>query len=120
MNIFDITKEIKSSLDACFEEQGKRIKIYPVIAPIDVDYPYLVVRKAAGHDGITKDLRTPETASVEILACGARYEQSNELARMAYEGMEKFFGRTPYSMSENSEYWQDEAFIQRLVFEFLL
>lgn len=97
-------------------------KIFPVMTD-NATLPYVSYRRIALVHSPVKGLRGPDKVSIEIGCFAASYPASLELAeavRDALDGRQaEHEGLVMRScvLTDSSEEWQDDAFIQTLIFE---
>lgn len=96
-------------------------RIYPVVSEPG-NLPYIVYRRAGMEQQPVKRRPGSDTISVEVLCCAAAYAQSIELAeavRGALDGVQILAeGLTMRSclLADSEESWQNDAFVQQLIF----
>lgn len=100
------------------------LSVYPVCADKGIPMPYAIYRRASTAGSDTKDRYVYEArAQVEVLVVAATYIESVDKAKQVKERMEGVSGRlgdliiTRCSLSNASEDWVADAYVQRLNFD---
>lgn len=102
-------------------ESVRTDKIYPVVSD-NATTPYIVYRRISAQSVPTRASNGADAVTVEILCVDPDYSGSVELAEavraaLEYAKLEKdgliMRGCT---LEDSEELWQDDAFIQRLIF----
>lgn len=113
---------IYQALSESEEVMEKVTKIFPLVTDT-AELPYICYRRSGGSYA-QNTTRPRDTAQVEVWCYAATYEESVDLAEMAREAIEgnreeAECGLTagPCWLSGSEELWEDDAFIQKLVFE---
>lgn len=114
---------IRSVLMASSEVVSRANKIYPVVED-SAQLPYITYRRTSLQHTPIKGQRGSDTVGIEVLCFTANYAAGIELAeavRDALDGMdsEEANGvriRSCY-LTDSEEAWQDDAYVQQLVFE---
>jgi hypothetical protein len=103
------------------EVMARANKVYPVVED-DSQLPYIVYRRMQLKQDPVKQRRGPDEVAVEVLCYTADYTEGVELAeavRDALDGkaaqVDGLAMRSCY-LSDSEEAWQDDAFVQQLVF----
>lgn len=101
--------------------KGKVSKIFPVVSD-SAELPYVVYRRVQFEQEPTKQRTKNDVIEVEVLCCTADYLAGIELAEAVRDSLDGAQGeidglvmRSCY-ISDSEEIWQDDAYIQRLVF----
>lgn len=99
----------------------KATAIFPVVADT-ATLPYIQYRRVAMQQNLTKGRPAADEAQIEVNCYAGTYAGSIELAeevRAALDGMRSEYGgmvmRSCY-LADAEEYYDEEAFIQRLTF----
>lgn len=96
-------------------------KVFPVVAD-EAKLPYIVYRRSNLEQVATKTTRGADTVGIEILCYTEQYTQGIELAeavRAALDGTQAVVdGLVMRScfLTDSEEDWQDDAFVQQLIF----
>ncbi len=103
-------------------------KVFPVISEAGAKLPYICYRRGANDDRGVKNLSGADTTTVEVLCYAATYEQSilmAEAVRKAADGVQYRYDDAEsgqslvarsIQMTDAEEGWQDDAYIQSLIF----
>ena len=96
-------------------------KIYPVVED-RADLPYIVYRRTQLKQDPTKNGRGADTVGIEILCYTKQYTEGVELAEAVRDALDGAQGeadglvmRSCY-LEDSEEAWQDDAYVQQLVF----
>lgn len=114
----EIIREILSSDP---EVTARTNKIFPV-AVDSVELPYVLYRRAQLEQVPVKDRRGADTVMIEIMCYTAQYTEGIELAeavRAALDGRQAEYDglrMRSCSLTDSEETWQDDAYVQQLVF----
>ena len=114
----EIIREILSSDP---EVAARTNKIFPV-AVDNADLPYVLYRRVQLEQVPVKDRRGADTVGIEIMCYTAQYTEGVELAeavRAALDGRQaELDGLRMRScfLSDSEEAWQDDAYVQQLIF----
>ena len=114
----EIIREILSSDP---EVVARTNKIFPV-AVDNADLPYVLYRRVQLEQVPVKDRRGADTVGIEIMCYTAQYTEGVELAeavRAALDGRQtELDGLRMRScfLSDSEEAWQDDAYVQQLIF----
>ena len=114
----EIIREILSSDP---EVAARTNKIFPV-AIDNADLPYVLYRRVQLEQVPVKDRRGADTVGIEIMCYTAQYTEGVELAeavRAALDGRQaELDGLRMRScfLSDSEEAWQDDAYVQQLIF----
>ena len=112
---------IRAMLVAAPDVMARASKVYPVVED-KAELPYVVYRRAALKQDPVKRGQGADTVSIEILCYTAAYTKGVELAeavRAALDGKQgSADGLTLRScyLEDSEEAWQDDAYVQQLVF----
>lgn len=96
-------------------------KVFPVVAD-EARLPYIVYRRSNLEQVAAKTLRGADTVGIEILCYTEQYTPGVELAeavRAALDGRQaEIDGLVMRScfLTDSEEAWQDDAFVQQLIF----
>ena len=96
-------------------------KVYPIVTDA-AQTPYIVYRRIALKGNPVKTGAGADTIQLEVLCCEADYSRSVELAESVREALEnrryEADGLRMRScvLEDSEETWQDDAYVQRLVF----
>lgn len=103
------------------EVAARTTKVYPVVAD-EAKLPYIVYRRTQLEQGATKGRRGADTVGIEVICYTEQYTPGVELAeavRDALDGkqaeVDGLVMRSCY-LSDSEEGWQDDAYVQQLVF----
>lgn len=103
------------------EVAARTTKVYPVVAD-EAKLPYVVYRRTQLEQDATKGRRGADTIGIEVLCYTEQYTPGVELAeavRDALDGKQaEVDGLVMRSchLSDSEEAWQDDAYVQQLVF----
>lgn len=103
------------------EVSARVSKVYPVVED-SAELPYLVYRRVQLEQGQVKSQRGNDTVSIEILCYTKGYTEGVELAeavRDALDGKQaELNGLVMRSchLADSEEAWQDDAYVQELLF----
>lgn len=96
-------------------------KVFPVVTD-NARLPYIVYRRSHMEQTPLKNTRGADTVGIEVLCYSENYTQGVELAeavRDALDGkqaeIDGLVMRSCY-LTDSEEAWQDDAFVQQLVF----
>lgn len=104
MNGFDIGETLYEIL------KKSDYPIYPIIAPLDTKFPYVVYRRENLKDHFTKD--KDWEAVVEIICASDTYIGSISVAKEVYQLLKE--SEVDFSLEESYEDWVDNAYVQSL------
>lgn len=112
---------IRSILMSDSEVSARVKKIFPVVED-SAELPYIVYRRAQLEQTPVKSGRGADTVGIEVLCYTAHYTEGVELAeavRGALDGVQgetdELVMRSCY-LADSEEAWQDDAYVQQLVF----
>lgn len=114
----EIIREILSSDP---EVAARTNKIFPV-AVDNADLPYVLYRRVQLEQVPVKDRRGADTVGIEVMCYTSQYTEGVELAeavRAALDGRQaELDGLRMRScfLSDSEEAWQDDAYVQQLIF----
>ena len=103
------------------EVAARTTKVYPVVAD-EAKLPYIVYRRTQLEQDATKGRRGADTVCIEVICYTEQYTPGVELAeavRDALDGKQATVdGLVMRSchLTDSEEGWQDDAFMQQLVF----
>lgn len=112
---------IREILNSDPEVAARTNKIFPV-AVDNADLPYVLYRRVQLEQVPVKDRRGADTVGIEIMCYTAQYTEGVELAeavRAALDGRQaELDGLRMRScfLSDSEEAWQDDAYVQQLIF----
>lgn len=114
----EIIREILSSDP---EVAARTNKIFPV-AVDNADLPYVLYRRVQLEQVPVKDRRGADTVGIEVMCYTSQYTEGVELAeavRAALDGRQAGLDglrmRSCF-LSDSEEAWQDDAYVQQLIF----
>ena len=96
-------------------------KVFPVVED-KADLPYIVYRRTQLEQDPTKAGRGADTVGIEILCYTAGYTEGVELAEAVRGALDNRQGETDglimrsCYLTDSEEAWQDDAYVQQLVF----
>lgn len=96
-------------------------KVFPVVED-KADLPYIVYRRTQLEQDPTKAGRGADTVGIEILCYTAGYTEGVELAEAVRSALDNRQGETDglvmrsCYLTDSEEAWQDDAYVQQLVF----
>lgn len=103
------------------EVAARTTKVYPVVAD-EAKLPYIVYRRTQLEQDAIKGRRGADTVGIEVICYTEQYTPGVELAeavRDALDGkqatVDGLVMRSCY-LSDSEEGWQDDAYVQQLVF----
>lgn len=103
------------------EVTARATKIYPVVED-RADLPYIVYRRTQLKQDPTKGGRGADTVGIEILCYTKQYTEGVELAEAVRDALDGAQGETDglvmrsCYLEDSEEAWQDDAYVQQLVF----
>lgn len=103
------------------EVMARANKVFPVVED-SAELPYIVYRRTQLEQDPTKGRRGADTVGIEILCYTKGYTEGVELAEAVRGALDGAQGesaglvmRSCY-LSDSEEAWQDDAYVQQLVF----
>lgn len=112
---------IRSILISDSEVSARIKKVFPVVED-SAELPYIVYRRAQLEQEPVKGRRGADTVGIEVLCYTQHYTEGVELAeavRGALDGaqgeIDGLVMRSCY-LSDSEEAWQDDAYVQQLMF----
>ena len=96
-------------------------KIYPVIVD-KAELPYITYRRTSLQNDLVKVHRGADTVGIEVICYTAGYTEGVELAEAVRDALDGAQGETgglvmrSCYLSDSEEAWQDDAYLQQLVF----
>lgn len=112
---------IRGILIADPEVMQRAKKVYPVVEDT-AELPYIVYRRTQLEQNPVKGRTGADTVGIEILCYTEHYTEGVELAEAVRAALDDVQGesdglvmRSCY-LSDSEEGWQDDAFVQQLVF----
>ena len=112
---------IRSILISDAEVMARAHKIYPVIVD-SAELPYIVYRRTQLEQDPVKGRRGADTVGIEVLCYTAHYTEGVELAEAVRGALDGLQGETNglvmrgCYLSDSEEAWQDDAYVQQLLF----
>lgn len=113
---------IRAILIADSEVMARANKVFPVVVEGEAILPYIVYRRTQLEQTPVKTGRGADTVSIEILCYTEHYTEGVELAEAVRDALDGAQGesdglimRSCY-LSDSEEAWQDDAYVQQLVF----
>ena len=114
-------KIIRAMLIEDSEVMARANKVFPVVED-SAELPYIVYRRTQLEQDPTKGRRGADTVGIEILCYTKGYTEGVELAEAVRGVLDGAQGesdglvmRSCY-LSDSEEAWQDDAYVQQLVF----
>lgn len=112
---------IRAILIADSEVMVRTNKVFPIVED-SAELPYIVYRRTQLEQDPTKGRRGADTVGIEILCYTKGYTEGVELAEAVRGALDGVQGesdglvmRSCY-LSDSEEAWQDDAYVQQLVF----
>lgn len=103
------------------EVAARAKKVFPVVED-SAELPYIVYRRTQLEQDPVKGKRGADTVGIEVLCYTAGYTEGVELAEAVRDALDGKQGesdglvmRSCY-LSDSEEAWQDDAYVQQLVF----
>lgn len=103
------------------EVMARAKKVFPVVED-SAELPYIVYRRTQFEQDPTKQFRGPDAVTIEVLCYTADYTEGVELAEAVRSALDYAKGeadglvmRSCY-LSDSEEAWQDDAYVQQLIF----
>lgn len=112
---------IRAMLIKDSEVMARANKVFPVVED-KADLPYIVYRRTQLEQDPTKRGRGADTVGIEILCYTAGYTEGVELAEAVRGALDGAQGETDglvmrsCYLADSEEAWQDDAYVQQLVF----
>jgi hypothetical protein len=113
---------IRAMLADDVEVAARTKKIFPVVED-SAELPYIVYRRTQLEQDPTKAGRGADTIGIEILCYTASYTEGVELAEAVRDVLDNKQGETDglkmrsCYLTDSEEAWQDDAYVQQLVFK---
>ena len=114
-------KIIRAMLIEDSEVMARANKVFPVVED-SAELPYIVYRRTQLEQDTTKGRRGADTVGIEILCYTKGYTEGVELAEAVRGALDGAQGesdglvmRSCY-LADSEEAWQDDAYVQQLVF----
>lgn len=112
---------IRAILTEDAEVAARANKVFPVVADV-AELPYILYRRTQLEQEPAKGKRGADTVSIEVLCYTKEYTEGVELAEAVRGALDNAQGesdglvmRSCY-LADSEEGWQDDAFVQQLVF----
>lgn len=112
---------IRAMLIEDSEVMARANKVFPVVED-SAELPYIVYRRTQLEQDLTKGRRGADTVGIEILCYTKGYTEGVELAEAVRGALDGAQGesdglvmRSCY-LADSEEAWQDDAYVQQLVF----
>ena len=112
---------IRAMLIEDSEVMARTNKVFPVVED-SAELPYIVYRRTQLEQDTTKGRRGADTVGIEILCYTKGYTEGVELAEAVRGALDGAQGesdglvmRSCY-LADSEEAWQDDAYVQQLVF----
>ncbi|MBQ7762560.1 MAG: DUF3168 domain-containing protein [Alistipes sp.] len=112
---------IRAMLIEDSEVMARANKVFPVVED-SAELPYIVYRRTQLEQDTTKGRRGADTVGIEILCYTKGYTEGVELAEAVRGALDGAQGesdglvmRSCY-LADSEEAWQDDAYVQQLVF----
>ena len=100
----------------------KTTKVFPVVADT-AELPYIVYRRMQFEQSPVKGQRGADTVGIEVICYTEHYTEGVELAEAVRDALDGAQAKTDDGltmrscfMSDAEEGWQDDAYLQQLVF----
>ena len=112
---------IRAMLIEDSEVMARTNKVFPVVED-NAELPYIVYRRTQLEQDPTKRGRGADTVGIEILCFSAGYTEGVELAEAVRGALDGKQGETDglvmrsCYLADSKEAWQDDAYVQQLVF----
>ncbi len=103
------------------EVANRTNKVFPVVED-NAELPYIVYRRTQLEQGPTKAARGADTVTIEILCFTKQYTEGVELAEAVRAALDYKQGEADglvmrgCYLTDSEEAWQDDAYVQQLVF----
>ena len=112
---------IRAVLTSDPEVTARAKKVYPVVEDT-AELPYVVYRRTQLEQGQVKGRRGNDNVTIEVLCCTKGYTEGVELAEAVRDALDNktaesdgLVMRSCY-LTDSEEAWQDDAYLQVLVF----
>ena len=103
------------------EVMARAKKVFPVVED-SAELPYIVYRRTQFEQDPTNRFRGADSVTIEVLCYAADYTEGVELAEAVRAALDYAKGesdglvmRSCY-LSDSEEAWQDDAYVQQLIF----
>lgn len=112
---------IRGILAADAAVMARARKIYPVIVD-KAELPYIIYRRTSLQQDPVKGGRGADTVGIEVICYTAGYTEGVELAEAVRDALDGATGTSDglvmrsCFLSDSEEAWQDDAYLQQLVF----
>lgn len=103
------------------EVAARTNKVFPVVED-SAELPYIVYRRTQLEQDPVKGRRGADTVGIEVLCYTAHYTEGVELAEAVRGALDGVQGETDglvmrsCYLADSEEGWQDDAYVQQLVF----
>lgn len=100
---------------------SKVTRVFPVVAE-EAALPYIAYRRTGMDQALVKGLAGADTATIEVAIFAESYDESVEIAesvRASLDGVQWMVGGLQVRschLTDASETWSDDAFVQTLIF----
>ena len=112
---------IRAMLIEDSEVMARANKVFPVVED-SAELPYIVYRRTQLEQDLTKGRRGADTVGIEILCYTKGYTEGVELAEAVRGALDGAQGESDglvmrsCHLADSEEAWQDDAYVQQLVF----
>ena len=112
---------IRAMLIEDSEVMARANKVFPVVED-SAELPYIVYRRTQWEQDPTKGRRGADTVGIEILCYTKGYTEGVELAEAVRGALDGAQGESDglvmrsCHLADSEEAWQDDAYVQQLVF----
>lgn len=124
MSTISFAKAINKLLSVDSIKSVVNNKVYPLIAPLNTSFPYIVFQRTSTPYG-TKDNVYQDNVNIEIIAVSDNYDKSVELAELIRNELEgkrnitvEEFRISTIKLIDSSESYSNDAYLQSLTFNF--
>lgn len=117
-NIFNVSKHIINTLSA--DETLQECQISTIDADEGTKFPFITVVKDNASETRNKSYINGYSCTVSLYIYSTTYDQGVELAIKAYEAMQNNFGPTTAVLTNATESYDDDIYVQMLTFTFNL
>lgn len=103
------------------EVSARAKKVFPVVED-SAELPYIVYRRTQLEQEPAKDRRGADTVGIEVLCYTQHYTEGVELAEAVRDALDGAQGEKDglvmrsCCLTDSEEAWQDDAYVQQLVF----